>query len=382
MKFSKKEILIAFGWSNKSKDFIVGTDNFFNLQINATPENEQFYYFYDKKNRRLIKQFVLKSGERVDYICQVTLIKKGERFTPRLALSVRDKNKVITQEEQTDSTNIKANINLTDCHENFWKLISFIQSLREIEIPQDSFSLVSQSEVEIVAALRGRDAASIASIIKQLSNTKGVKLSQEDINELLKRREKLGAFKKGLDTKVADEAKWQNSFEHNKWMFGYGLDYQILRQEQTQPHYGGDRIDGRGGQHGDYLTSTMGDLSFTVLVEIKTPATKLLQGIREIRSGAWSLSKDLTDAISQIEANIAIWEKDGSQQDDNRDRFESENIFTVKPKGIIIIGSLAELDTRSKRETFQRFRKSIHGIDIITFDELYERARFIIEHKD
>ena len=123
-------------------------------------------------------------------------------------------------------------------------------------------------------------------------------------------------------------------------------------------------------------------MSFTVLVEIKTPVTRLLQGTEEIRNGAWSLSKDLADALSQIEANIDMWEKDGSRQVDNRDRLENENIFTVKPKGIIVIGSLTELDTRSKRETFQRFRKSIHGIDILTFDELYERARFIVEHKD
>ena len=257
-------------------------------------------------------------------------------------------------------------------------MISFLQSIREIEIPQDSFSLISQGEGEIVTALRGRDTSSIVNIIKQLSNTEGVKLSQEDVNQLLKRREKLEKFKTGLDNKISDESKWQSFFEKNKWIFGYGLDYHILRQEQAQPHYGGDRVDGQGGQRGDYLTSTMGDLSFTVLVEIKTPVAPLLQGTKEIRNGAWSLSKELTDAVSKIEANIAIWEKDGSRQDDNKDRFESENIFTVKPKGIIVIGSLSQLDTRSKRETFQRFRKSIHGIDIITFDELFQRAKFIV----
>lgn len=381
MKYSK-EILEALGWSNKSEDFVIGTDNFSDLQVQATPAREQFYYFYDKKNRRLIKQFVLDGKKQVDYICQVTLIKKGEKFTPRLALSVRDKNKEIAQETQTEPTNIKSSVSLGECHENFWKLIAFLQSLREIEVPQDSFSLISQGEAEIVAALRGRDAASIVNIIRQLSSTEGVKLSQEDINQLLRRREKLEKFKKGLDEKVADEGKWQNFFEKNKWIFGYGLDYHILRQEQAQPHYGGDRVDGTGGQRGDYLTSTMGDLSFIVLVEIKTPVAPLLQGTKEIRNGAWSLSKELTDAVSQIEANIATWEKDGSRQDDNKDRFEADNVFTVKPKGIIVIGALSQLDTRSKRETFQRFRKSIHGIDILTFDELYERAKFIVGHKE
>jgi hypothetical protein len=295
---------------------------------------------------------------------------------------VRDKNKEIAQESKTEPTNIKSSVSLGECHENFWKLISFLQSLREIEVPQDNFSLISQGEAEIVNALQGRDATSIVSIIRQLSSTEGVKLSQADINQLLKRREKLEKFEKVLVDKVADESKWQNFFEKNKWIFGYGLDYHILRQEQAQPHYGGDRVDGTGGQRGDYLTSTLGDLSFIVLVEIKTPVTPLLQGSKEIRNGAWSLSKELTDAVSQIEANIDTWEKDGARQDGNRDRFEGENIFTVKPKGIIVIGSLSDLDTRSKRETFQRFRKSIHGVDILTFDELYQRARFIVDHKE
>jgi hypothetical protein len=381
MKFSK-EILEALGWSDKGEDFVIGTDNFSDLQVQSTPAREQFYYFFDKKNRRLIKQFVLDGKKQVDYICQVTLIKKGDKFTPRLALSVRDKNKEIAQESKTEPTNIKSSVSLGECHENFWKLISFLQSLREIEVPQDNFSLISQGEAEIVNALQGRDATSIVSIIRQLSSTEGVKLSQADINQLLKRREKLEKFEKVLVDKVADESKWQNFFEKNKWIFGYGLDYHILRQEQAQPHYGGDRVDGTGGQRGDYLTSTLGDLSFIVLVEIKTPVTPLLQGSKEIRNGAWSLSKELTDAVSQIEANIDTWEKDGARQDGNRDRFEGENIFTVKPKGIIVIGSLSDLDTRSKRETFQRFRKSIHGVDILTFDELYQRARFIVDHKE
>ncbi|MDD5295177.1 MAG: DUF4263 domain-containing protein, partial [Patescibacteria group bacterium] len=135
-------------------------------------------------------------------------------------------------------------------------------------------------------------------------------------------------------------------------------------------------------QRGDNLMSTTGDLNFTVLVEIKTPKTPLLQGIKEIRNGAWSLSKNLTDALSQIQANIQTWESQGSNLPENRDKLEKASVYTVKPKGIIVIGNLEEIAVdRQKRETFQRFRKSIHGIDMITFDELYERAKFIVDNE-
>jgi len=150
--------------------------------------------------------------------------------------------------------------------------------------------------------------------------------------------------------------------------------------QQDQPYYGGTRVDRGGGQRGDSLMSITGDLNFTVLVEIKTPAAPLLQGREEIRSGAWSLSKGVCDALVQIQANIQTWELEGASQADNRDKLEADSIHTVKPKGIIVIGSLFELkDQRHRWETFQRFRKSVHGIDIITFDELLQRAKFIVE---
>jgi hypothetical protein len=380
MKFSK-EIFNILGWSEKSDDFIIGKDNFSDLQISSTPAIEQFYYFFYQKDRRLIKQFVLNEGKQVDYICRVTLIKKDDKFTPRLSFSVRDKTKKIIENTEVTPTNIKANVSLDECYDNFWKLISFLKSLQDIELPKDKFSLMSQDEGEIVSALRGRGTDSVLNIVKQLFLSPDISLTQKDINSFLKRRDRLAGFKKALSEHSTDEGWWQDFFEENKWIFGYGLNYEILRQQQSQPTYGGVRMDGKGGQRGDNLMSTTGDLNFTVLVEIKTPATPLLQGTQEIRNGAWSLSKNLTDALSQIQANIQTWEKQGSEQPENRDKLEKLSIFTVKPKGIIVIGSLCQLADRNKRETFQRFRKSIHGIDIITYDELFERAKFIVENE-
>jgi hypothetical protein len=84
-----------------------------------------------------------------------------------------------------------------------------------------------------------------------------------------------------------------------------------------------------------------------------------------------------------MSANISTWNKRGSEQPENRDRLETKGVYTVEPKGIVVIGSLSEVEKeRSKRETVQRFRTAIHGIDIITFDELYSRAKFIAEQKD
>ena len=74
-----KEILEALrlSWPKESDDFTVGKDRLYlDIEMNLESETGQFYYFFDKKNRRLIKQFLLEKRSQVDYICQVVLIKK------------------------------------------------------------------------------------------------------------------------------------------------------------------------------------------------------------------------------------------------------------------------------------------------------------------
>ena len=112
------------------------------------------------------------------------------------------------------------------------------------------------------------------------------------------------------------------------------------------------------------LTATAGDIGFTVLVEIKKPKTPLLQGVKEIRRGAWSLSKELTDALSQIEANRAVWLDNSRQPSNLWTELRPRECTRFSPKGIIVIGSLSQVaELRTKRDTFERFRKSIHGVE-------------------
>ncbi len=86
--------------------------------------------------------------------------------------------------------------------------------------------------------------------------------------------------------------------------------------------------------------------------------------------------------MTQLQANESTWEISGSRGPDNIDRLERDNVFTVKPNGILVIGRLNMLNDRDKRNTFQRFRQSIHGTEILTFDELLKRAEFIVEGMD
>lgn len=197
----------------------------------------------------------------------------------------------------------------------------------------------------------------------------------------------LEKFKNNLDVDNANEGFWQEFFAENNWIFGYGLNYQFLHLLNEQPQYGGGNYSGRGNQKGDYLMQTKADAGFTVLVEIKTPATKLLayeksepHKVKKLRNDEWLLSADLIGSISQIQVNTRTWSVN-SQKSENIRSLEANRVYTVEPKGILIIGKTDELQrNESIISCFESYRRNITNPEIITFDELYERAKFIVEH--
>jgi hypothetical protein len=187
----------------------------------------------------------------------------------------------------------------------------------------------------------------------------------------------LDTFEKNLKLGQG-EPWWQDFFESNTWIFGYGLNYRILKSVQAQPSYGGVNFGGRGMQRGDFLQRTEAFIRFTVLVEIKKPDTALF-GATQYRNGAWQLSEHLTGGLSQLQGNCSKWEKEGSQTEANREGLLRQRIFTIQPKGILVIGHTNQLTDQTKRNTFELFRRSIVNPVILTFDELCERAKFIVE---
>lgn len=191
----------------------------------------------------------------------------------------------------------------------------------------------------------------------------------------------LEEFEQAIGDTSKGESWWQNFFSNNKWIFGYGLNYQILRPVQEQPQYSGANVTGTGGQRGDFLQRTAAEVSFTVLVEIKKPATVLLRN--EYRNGAWSVTEEFSGGVAQLQANSLKWEVEGSRTDANRDHVEDgHNAFTVRPKSILIIGNTAQLDGRDKKNSFELFRRNLKNPEVLTFDELLERARFIVSETE
>lgn len=197
-------------------------------------------------------------------------------------------------------------------------------------------------------------------------------------------------FKHLMDRKKINkkESLWQEFFEKNDWIFGYGLNYIFTsslddkKLEQVVSGYSfnerGKRIDG--------LLKTKGLINLLCFAEIKHHETNLLED-RAYRPDCWSASKELSGAVAQVQKSvqkatqkigeeIRIKDKDGNPT--------GELAYMFQPKSFIVAGTLNEFNTehgvnKEKLSSFELFRQNIVNPEIITFDELYERAKFIIE---
>jgi Domain of unknown function (DUF4263) len=209
-------------------------------------------------------------------------------------------------------------------------------------------------------------------------------LTQEEINLLLGRRQALETFEARMNGDDWAETDWQDFFEKQSWVFGYGLDYRIMRPFDREMTVGGGGTDNRNKPTVDFL---MNFTDYTVLVEIKRPDTPIFQSQRAGRAGTWRFSADFMDAISQVLEQKAEWLA-AAQSGEHFDKSGSRRLETRTrdAKVILVIGSRAEFDRAENirdasiiRDTFELFRRDTRAVELLTFDELLDRAKFIVK---
>ncbi len=196
------------------------------------------------------------------------------------------------------------------------------------------------------------------------------------------RRYGLQIFKEHLDVLDWNEPAWEKFFQTNQWIFGYGLRYQFLSQLKNQAYYGGTNFTGKGGQKGEFLMSTEAWQRFTVLVEIKRPDSSIFatdSKEKPYRRGVPGFHADFANAVSQVQVNARTWALEGSRRERDQELLEIKSTYTVAPRSILIIGHTKQLIDTDHRNSFELFRSHLHRPEIITFDELFNRAKFIVE---
>ena len=264
---------------------------------------------------------------------------------------------------------------------------------RRITLAEDDLPADDETKKKIKTFLLRKDGQQI---IEEVLNS-GI-ITSTDIVNMGYRKQQLEIFKKLLEedylseykkeiiknTQIKDELAWQYFFNENPWIFGYGLDYRFMGILQKEFSASGTEADGSGQVNGDFL---IGDKKFTTFVELKKPDTPLYKN-STTRSGAWKLSTDLMEAKSQI-----LEQKASGQIKLEKETIHDSDGNEIKQKSydskvILIIGNWdqikndVDLTKQTKIKTLELFRRDSRNIEIVTYDELYERAKYIVNSSD
>ncbi|MEO2072958.1 MAG: Shedu immune nuclease family protein [Zunongwangia sp.] len=282
------------------------------------------------------------------------------------------------------------------------KLVDFIKSIKDLHIEDENGIKISDEELQKLI-LTKEQAFSLyrdnQAIFKEVLEEN---ITSEEIKNLVYKKKQLDYFENLITNKdffesektrlnlSRDESLWQNFFEKNTWIFGYGLQYIInipLQNKKLEQVVDGYDIVNRG-KRTDALMKSKGIINSLCFAEIKTHKTKLLNS--SYRPNVYPPSNELSGGISQIQKTVQsslenlVNKLEPISQDGDP---TGEEIFMYRPKSVLLLGSLEEFTTenginKEKYSSFELYRKSIKDIDILTFDELLERAKFIVNTTD
>jgi hypothetical protein len=213
--------------------------------------------------------------------------------------------------------------------------------------------------------LSDKDRSSIIRMAKETvrkslqSDKSGLVKLHEEI-ELASLDQLIGILDADLD-KGKSESHWQRQFTLNPFILDMAFGAPMV-MIQGQAHVGGKLLDGSGDKIADFLMKN-GMTDSVSLVEIKTPKTELL-GKREYRGGVYGPSSELSATVIQ---NLDQVGKFSEEIHLIRSKNEMYDLRAHGIKGVIVAGMMPDAP---KKRSLELYRSSLHGVSIITFDEL------------
>jgi antiviral defense system Shedu protein SduA len=296
---------------------------------------------------------------------QVTaLVTQGEKKVKRLSLQT-------FQSREGDWIQGYEKEEFTFRDDEFDRLLAFLKQIEFVNLSNEgNFQIEDISQNEGPKAIIDASYRGVIEKIQSMDNEQREavlealrgSLTSSEINVLLGRRQALEIFSEQLSLARWTEPEWQIFFESEQWVFGYGLDYRIMRQFGRELTVGsGGGTDNRNKPIVDFLGSFT---EYTVLVEIKKPDTRIFKPVKGSggRSGTWEFSTEFISAVSQIVRQKAEWlafAQNGEHFNKDGQKLLSK---TKNARSILVFGSLSEcdgsdLENQIKRDTFELFRQ-------------------------
>lgn len=379
-------------------------DNLFNISTSdittlfIKENNENSNCFLQDSSGKFYGGFIINESKTTKTICKIAFYKSSlsNNYMPRLEFRKTD-NKGINKKPLKDDIIIK--FSESQEVENFWILIHFIEGFKDLVDIGDfrkKYKAVSFDNY----ILEFESKSDSQKVIEIVQLTEKTKLSNEDVKEILNNHRKKALYGfycllKSCKVQEQDpfeyyrvsrkikqsgeEVVWHHFLKENEWIIGLNVDIKFIRDFLSEQKVGEENSKGSGSPKVDLL----GLSYFTTLIELKTSKTKIFKENKSSNSRAntWDFSPEFIEAYSQtlaqrteISSTKDFINDDGIQLDTKKNRI-------LDPKSILLIGNRnvefphnRSVTNSYKTDSFERLRRDIRNVEIMTFDELFERA--------
>ncbi|MDO8262685.1 MAG: DUF4263 domain-containing protein [Gallionella sp.] len=380
-------------------------DDYLNPLPGKTYISPSLQAFGDKDRRVRIASKVLPSEEGYEYVKErdeVVLRKKPDAATYITAKFLEDTRQtfVLTVQKFMSETGQPYGSGFSFVGDEIGRFCEFLANIQSVDFKSKAKVNISDEELRKIALTTHQAKIFVTENQQLFAEVLRSEVTTEDLIAVGYRKKQLDVYESLLNDpsyfdslkekkKCSNEGLWQKYFEKNPWVFGYGLGYIFLsglNDRKLEQVVQGHSIDSHG-KRVDALMKTKGIISNLCFVEIKTHASELLDS-KPYRSACWAPSKELAGAIAQVQGTVASAVENLSSKinpSDKEGNPTGEEIFNYQPKSYLVIGSMKEFVSengvnKDKLRSFELLRKNTSNPEIITFDELYERAKFIVHH--
>lgn len=237
---------------------------------------------------------------------------------------------------------------------------------------QELNSLLDANQGDAIKTLNGalRWAASSQSLAALLQNDPDSVLSLNATIGAAALQEALSIWQTNQNR--ADESYWHEMLSQRPFLLTQLFHYPVVVM-RDKAYVGGKLLDNKHGTVTDFLAKTK-TTGAAVIIEVKTPCTELLTA-NEYRQDVYPWSAELSGALSQVLHQRSSLARDVLKLREDID----EQLEADMPRCVVLAGTVSrQLTTRAKRRSFERIRENLHGIQVIGFDELFERAAGVL----
>lgn len=355
-----------------------------NIEINKSSDGLSCFINRVSAKNLFIREIKLSNNPKVNIYCSWKFYpsSKTGKFIPRPTFYKKNNDDSI---KETSHNKVNIELNDGDLPIKFWEMINFLQGYKDlIDLGNfnDKYGVISKKQ--IIYAFNSFNQIEQLQALQEFVKNKN--LSYKQLENLLNfsKEKSLENFKYLLNSDETKEKEWQHFFEENLWIFaGISLKLFFQRDIIPQANIGTSNTQGQCSPITDILCID----KYTTLVELKKHTTPIFTQKRNstARTSTWSFSNDFIDGISQCLA-----QKQALIENKNKDFVTKTGkiikVNTQDPKVIFIIGNIKKeipnaknnIDDKIKLDTFERYRRDCRNIEIITYDELFERAYCIV----